>query len=361
MGFGLSYIVNKVLPVSFKKSSLLDYAWRTDLDGLLFVRHNEMYFANGTKLMKSANGGTTRTEVKDFAPNVPTMVWKHTTDFEKKYTLVFAGSGNGADVLNTLYRSPDDVTFTPVLADIIKPYNSWSSIAGGQGTALVGFADYVASGDSRVYNSADDGVTWVNSYTALIADVRHFHNITYNKFTNKWHVSSGDSNSAVKWFVSTTSNPTKQSDWVLVAGVMDQRHRTTHFDFIDKDTILYGADGLAPYYAGIYTANINDPLTVKKIMPLNDESTTYYRKGEIVLIGTYSSTPSFVKEGCLYVSIDGGKSFKRDFSFPLADGITVGGVHHIFGSDDKGNVYIRSWGAKDKALLSVFQVTIPQL
>lgn len=336
----------------------LNYTWRDDLEGLLFSRGNEMYFVQDyTKLMKSTDGGATKTLLQDFTPNRPVMVWKHTTDITKDYTLVFVGPDNKAASTKDLYRSDDnDATFTNVLSGIIAPYNAWSSISGAQGTSIVAFADYVSTGDSHIYSSEDDGQTWRTTLTT--SDVRHLHNVNYNKADNRFYASGGDSDPQVKWYKSTTYNPSTDAHWEDISLTeMSQEHRTTHFEFISPNYVLYGSDALPPYYSGVFKVNVNDLTDIEKIMPLNNESTTFYRAGELIIIGTYASTYQTIKEGSLYVSLDGGKIFVKDFNHPVENGLDIGGAYHIMGDDVAGNVFVRFWGAEGKTSFAILEVS----
>ena len=336
----------------------LNYTWRDDLEGLLFSRGDEMYFVQDyTKLMKSTDGGATKTLLQDFAPNRPVMVWKHTTDITKDYTLVFVGPDNKATSTKDLYRSDDnDATFTNVLSGIIAPYSAWSSISGAQGTNIVAFADYVSTGDSHIYSSEDDGQTWRTTLTT--SAVRHFHNVSYNKSENAFYASGGDSDPQVKWYKSTTYNPSTDSHWMDISlAEMTQEYRTAHFEFINPDYVLYGSDSLPPYYSGIFKVNVNDLTDIEKIMPLNNESTTFYRAGELIIIGTYASTYQTIKEGSLYISVDGGKTFTKDFTHPVTEGQDIGGAYHIMGDDGAGNVFVRFWGAEGKTSFAILEVS----
>lgn len=336
----------------------MNYTWRDDLEGLLFSRGDEMYFVQDhTKLLKSTDGGKTKTLLRDFTPNRPVMVWKHTTDITKDYTLVFVGPDNKATSTKDLFRSDDnDSTFTKVLSDIIAPYNAWSSISGAQGTSIVVFADYVSTGDSHIYSSEDDGQTWRTTFST--SDVRHFHNVSYNKSESAFYVSGGDSNPQVKWYKSTTYNPSTDSHWIDISlPEMTQEHRTTHFEFISPDYVLYGSDALPPYYSGIFKVNLNNLTDIEKIMPLNNESTTFYRAGELIIIGTYSSTYQTIKEGSLYVSVDGGKTFTKDFNYPVEAGLDIGGAYHIMGENGSGSVFVRFWGAEGKTSFAILEAS----
>lgn len=351
----LAQEVKDLIEKGAKEENQFDIKFRDDLEGLLFARGNEMYFADGTKLMKSTNNGTTKQMIKDFTPLKPIMVWKSPVDITKKYTLVFVGADNKADTLKNLYRSEDDITFESVLEGVKTPYTAWSSICAAQGTSNIVFADYVGTGNSSIYSSLDDGKNWQKTFTTDV--VRHFHNVAYNKTETRFYVSSGDSNPNVKWYKSTTALPSQQSHWSDISlSQMTQLHRTTHMEFIDSKYILYASDATPPYYSGVYKINSTDLNDIQKIMPLNNESTTFYRAGEVVLIGTYASTEQSIKEGSLYASTDGGETFKKVFNYPLVEGQPVGGVYHVMGTDTEGTVYMRFWGAKDKPSNCIFEV-----
>src|SRR5699024_10796376 len=107
----LAQEVKDLIEAGAKEVKQFDIKFRDDLEGLIFSRGNEMYFANGTQLMKSTDGGYTKKLLKDFAPLKPLMAWKSPVDNSKKYTLVFVGIDNKADTLTDLYRSENDVTF----------------------------------------------------------------------------------------------------------------------------------------------------------------------------------------------------------------------------------------------------------
>jgi len=292
------------------------------------------YYGLGTSLYRSTDN------MKTFSSALINI----TPDFFSRGIILSSGTVLAWTNGGKLYRSTDGTTFTEV--DVATQVGH--SVRGPQwhgvdsyGNVVV-WAEYGTTvGNYYVYRSGDGGVTWSVILTKLNPDViRHFHSVNFNRSNYRWIVTSGDSDSQVRWWYSADSACTLLNE---VSGVQSQKYRTLNVITKNASEIIWSADSDVDIpLCGIYKALLASAdivSTTQLIFQLPAQSWSIVGLPPLLICSTAPGDYDDNKNAEIYVSTDGGNTWTLDLSVPLDPAYTNGGIKAFYGPDAEGKYY----------------------
>lgn len=309
----------------------------SDMKSLLYriiaVDHNtgKIYSSSSTKLYTSDNRGETWQLVNTFTSDISCAFVTRTGAL-----LMF--------LLNKdLMRSVDGgKTFTRILSGF--PPRQQDGFAQSR-TGAICFVENGKYNDKvRIMRSIDDGVTF--RPVLELTNIKHFHSIKIDPFSTftsqKWMACTGDTDSEVFWYISTDDGRT----WTDMQVPHEQAYRTLGWVFTN-DGLIWGSDNPSNVAGGnmLYYASRNN-LSEKRalfqtvaplFMPIQ-------LSGGIYMFGTvYEATSSMSRVAELYVSQDGGNTWKTALRWPVKGLVDRGGFSSASLPGPNGEIYINLW------------------
>lgn len=312
------------------KEALGSLEYKCSSDNVLAVKKDISYKFNDRDLFKSSDCGLTYKIVKSLESG---DFWK-TVHIGMRIVIAISNLGK------IFYSKDNGETFTQsnqtnIPSTLRQPF--YHGIDSYLDTIV--FAEYGtdSSREYNVYTSTDGGISWqVTLSKTNGVNFRHFHSVNYNPYTNKFIVTSGDKNNEIHWWESSDG-----LTWTEMDIPKSQRYRVLNFIFLNEKEILWASDSVGDYiYAEVCKANIIDiKNTTEVIMTLPHAGWVLAGGGDLIVIGTSTeSTDINDKNANLYVSRDGGKTFKKEIDAPIEPTQTIGGFRYLRGINSNNEI-----------------------
>ena len=255
--------------------------------------------------------------------------------------IFFTSTGN-------MYRSTDGgKNFTQLdmssFGKIIPPL--FHGVASVYGHTCI-FAEYPTgsvTGDIRVFRSNDYGATWKVVLTQKRPEeISHFHSVHYDEMTGKWIITSGDEDPQIRWWISTDGGTVFNLVLGGNSGIKaDQRHRLCNMIFTDINEVMWVSDsGVNQRFNAVYKAKLTDLSNIERVFDIINVGYSILSNGNVVMVNTNFEGGGIDRNGYVYVSMDGGKTFDIDLKWPLVDNnVPRGGFSYAHGPSADGSFF----------------------
>ena len=303
---------------------------------LLASKRNIVLSALESSLYQSIDGGRTWTILYTLENKKNQFIRAH---ISKSSYILFDLQGNiyYKDIYSDTIEKSDTNLFGKIKPPFYHGIDSYNN--------TIVFGEYgVTNEEYRVFKSSDNGKTWTVVLNKLApTEIRHFHSVNYNKHNNMWYLTSGDTDSQVRWWTSSNA-----SNWTEINGVSNQRYRTLNLLPIGYDEIIWGSDAINAI-SEICTAKLNDIVsTTKRIYNLPHTCWGMYGNSETLMAITSIEAQDNEDLKCgIYVSRDCGISWSAILKCDVSNYDVNSGFRSILGINMDEEFLISSKGLKD--------------
>ncbi len=235
-------------------------------------------------------------------------------------SLVVLESGTIIVVSDQIYRKAADAENFEVISLLdnqLPPFQSGSSISVGPEDVIY-YGEYTVEKEQRairVFRGEDDGRVWNVAYTLPPTTVFHVHSITWDKFRQRYWITTGDADEESYIFYTEDEFTTLE---VLGGGSQDWR---TVAPLVLEDRLIWASDD-GRKSSSIFSFNFKSQ-TLLKLNEVGNPATYVSSTSDgTLLISTtyvpqteYGHTNLATAETALWAS-QGGKDWKKVFSLP---------------------------------------------
>lgn len=311
---------------------------------------NKIVIGVSAKKIYANNSGTLESSVDGGKTWLSTGLVLESGSFSSVYTTQKGVILAFANRPSKMFRSADDgVTWEEIIVHADGWIRPFPQGIGSNGDTII-FGEWTLNEFpvSRMFKSTNGGRTWTIIKTLQQPDeVRHFHTCQYFG-DGKWIATTGDYSSGhhytdagdnqVHWFISRDNGET----FTEIEGV-DQRHRTLYMHLLGGTDLMWSADGVpGKQYGAIYKAPLDNPLDVEVVFPLGKTSWGVAGADGRYVCGTSLEPGDDDNLTHAYSSVDGGKTWQLESYHRAKDGDDFVGYRFPMGPDNLGNIYVQT-------------------